>query len=182
MTHDDHDWAAVGRSLVRCVLVQKSASTSQRSPLTHRCYRAMAARNLSACSSCQPEGECCSAIDLFQDGNEGLLVPDHVESSLFATRLSRATSRSSDRERDIPLMTPEGPSRGGSRSSSRAVSPVSRQYASKFQITKIPPQGTTTRQSNAGVDSDKQAIKLTQRGQVEATASIHNQSSARRID
>lgn len=74
---------------------------------------------------CLVEEECCSAIDAFQDGNEGICVPEDVHASVYAARLSRTPSRM-DRETDIPVMTPEGPSREGSRCNSRASSPACR--------------------------------------------------------
>ena len=67
--------------------------------------------------------EASSAIDTHQDGIEGLLVPDHVDNSVFAKRLSRLLD-TTYKETDIPIMTPEGPSRSTSSPATRAPSPT----------------------------------------------------------
>lgn len=113
-------------------------------------------QTLAKCPACEPKEECCSAIDEYQDGNEGLLVPDHVSDSVYADRLSRSSSISG-RETDIPVMTPEGPSRTTSRSSSRATSPHARRFALKFSVTKI--QTDSTAQSDNKAQSNAQIGK-----------------------
>ena len=77
-------------------------------------------------SDCPKDTECCSAVDTHQDGNEGLLVPDHVDMHVFADRLKRPEKQSGARETAIPAMYHSAPStRTNSTRPSRAPSPNS---------------------------------------------------------